>query len=65
MPDFIFKQSTEQFDIIFLDPPFAQNYIPQCLFILVQNKYFSSGGLVYIEISPPPLILDEQSMATN
>ncbi len=43
------QQSTEQFDIIFLDPPFAQNYIPQCLNTLVQKKLVPSGGLVYLE----------------
>ncbi|MCL9685216.1 16S rRNA (guanine(966)-N(2))-methyltransferase RsmD [Legionella maioricensis] len=43
------QQGTEQFDIIFLDPPFAQNYIPQCLDAIVQNKRVPSGGLVYLE----------------
>lgn len=41
----------EQFDIIFLDPPFAQNYIPQCLDEIVKNKLVPQGGLVYLESS--------------
>ncbi|HRD68928.1 MAG TPA: 16S rRNA (guanine(966)-N(2))-methyltransferase RsmD [Legionella sp.] len=40
---------SEQFDIIFLDPPFAANYLPECLKLIVQNKLLVQGGLVYIE----------------
>jgi 16S rRNA (guanine966-N2)-methyltransferase len=43
------SQCTEQFDIIFLDPPFSLNYIPQCLHQIVQKKILNPGGLVYIE----------------
>lgn len=39
----------EQFDLIFLDPPFAQNYIPECLQEIVKNNILVQGGLVYIE----------------
>jgi 16S rRNA (guanine966-N2)-methyltransferase len=45
------QQCHNQFDIIFLDPPFAQNYIPQCLDNIVQNKLLPQGGLVYLESS--------------
>lgn len=51
------QQSAEQFDIIFLDPPFAQNYIPQCLNDIVQNKLLPQGGLVYLE-SPIAIEID-------
>ncbi|WP_298622440.1 16S rRNA (guanine(966)-N(2))-methyltransferase RsmD [uncultured Legionella sp.] len=50
---------TEQFDIIFLDPPFAKDFIPQCLDIIVQKQLLVKGGLVYIE-SPTIIELDEQ-----
>lgn len=47
------KQNTEQFDIIFLDPPYALNYISQCLDYIVKNNLLSHGGLIYIESSTP------------
>lgn len=43
------QNTTEQFDLIFLDPPFAQNLIPQCLNELAQNSCLKTGGLVYLE----------------
>jgi 16S rRNA (guanine966-N2)-methyltransferase len=43
------QNATERFDIIFLDPPFAQNYLPQCLDILAQSEILVAGGLLYIE----------------
>lgn len=43
------KESPDVFDIIFLDPPFAENYLPQCLGDLAKNDLLVSGGLVYIE----------------
>lgn len=45
------QQSTEQFDIIFLDPPFSLNYIPQCIAAITQNNLLVPGGLVYLESS--------------
>ncbi len=43
------QQSPAQFDIIFLDPPFALNYIPQSLDDLAKNSILVKGGLVYVE----------------
>jgi 16S rRNA (guanine966-N2)-methyltransferase len=43
------QQSREQFDLIFLDPPFAQNFIPECLTHIIQNNLLVPGGLIYIE----------------
>lgn len=48
----------KEFDIIFLDPPFAQNYLPQCLSGITMYHSLKKGGLVYIE-SPTPTQLDE------
>lgn len=54
------QQNTKPFDIIFLDPPFAHNYLPQCLDEIIKNKLLAKGGIVYIE-SPMELTLDELS----
>lgn len=43
------KNSKEQFDLIFLDPPFAQSYLPLCITDLEQHDILIRGGLVYIE----------------
>jgi 16S rRNA (guanine966-N2)-methyltransferase len=43
------QHSTEQFDLIFLDPPFSTNLIPQCLTSISQNKLLIKGGLIYLE----------------
>ena len=40
---------TEQFDIVFLDPPFDADLIPQCLTLIWQNNLIKQGGLVYLE----------------
>jgi 16S rRNA (guanine966-N2)-methyltransferase len=47
----------EQYDVIFLDPPFAANLIPQCLTDIVSNNLLTTGGLLYLE-SPTPIDLD-------
>lgn len=49
------QKCTEQFDIIFLDPPFAKDFIPQCLETISEKQLLSKGGLVYIE---SPSIID-------
>ncbi|PWY54682.1 16S rRNA (guanine(966)-N(2))-methyltransferase RsmD [Legionella qingyii] len=54
-----FQRSQEEFDIIFLDPPFAQNYLPQCLADITQGNILKRGGLIYLE-SPTIIDLDEK-----
>lgn len=44
-----FLKSCEQFDLIFLDPPFAQNCLPLCLERLNQSELLVPGGLLYLE----------------
>lgn len=44
-----FQNSTECFDLIFLDPPFSKNYLPQCLEFLAHSSLLAPGGLVYLE----------------
>ena len=43
------QQSQTQFNVIFLDPPFAKNYLPECLEILSNTTILKKGGLLYIE----------------
>ena len=59
-----FKQCQTQFDIIFLDPPFANNYLPSLLTDLATNPILIQGGLVYVELSDqaeltPPLCFEK------
>ncbi|MGC1182153.1 16S rRNA (guanine(966)-N(2))-methyltransferase RsmD [Legionella sp.] len=53
------QNSNEQFDIIFLDPPFAQNYLPQCIAHIAQNNLLIQGGLLYLE-SPTTITLEDK-----
>ncbi len=46
--DYLQKESKE-FDIIFLDPPFRQNYIPQILDIIQEKQLLAANGLIYLE----------------
>ena len=52
------QQAKQQFDIIFLDPPFAKNHLPLCLEILANSEVLATGGLVYIE-APQKLVVDQ------
>lgn len=52
------QKPSEPFDIIFLDPPFALDYIPECLASIRQSGCLKTGGLVYVE-SATPIVLDE------
>jgi 16S rRNA (guanine966-N2)-methyltransferase len=51
------------FDIIFLDPPFAKNYLPLCIEGLLQSQLLAPEGLLYIE-SPQAMTLDEKHWQT-
>lgn len=52
-----FQHSAECFDIIFLDPPFAKNYLPRCMDLLAHSNLLVTNGLVYLE-SPDKLDVD-------
>jgi len=43
------KKTPEEFDIIFIDPPFSQPFPKQCIDYLAHNKVLKTGGLIYIE----------------
>ncbi|MFO1436599.1 MAG: RsmD family RNA methyltransferase [Gammaproteobacteria bacterium] len=38
------------FDVVFLDPPFRQNWIARCLPQLAAPGWLATGALIYIEI---------------
>ncbi len=48
--DFL-KQEQQQFDVIFLDPPYASSLLEQSLPLLIEKQFLSSNGLLYIETS--------------
>lgn len=49
-----FQKTSEVFDIIFLDPPFASNYLSHCLDFLAHSNLLRQGGLVYLESAEMP-----------
>lgn len=54
--DFL-KQTKEAFNLIFLDPPFAKNYLPQCIEMLTHSPVLQKDGLLYLE-APKEITLD-------
>lgn len=53
------QQTKEQFDLIFLDPPFTQNHLPDCITILESTPLLAPNGLLYIE-SPVEIVLNTE-----
>lgn len=53
--------SNETFDIIFLDPPYAENLLSPCLELLVKHQALAPHAKIYIEHNKPlsELILPE------
>ncbi|KTD49852.1 methyltransferase [Legionella rubrilucens] len=51
------SNTRDTFDLVFLDPPFAQSLHEACFTLLEQSDCLPSGGLVYAE-SPELLTLD-------
>ena len=45
--------SPQQFDLVFLDPPFTKNLYSTCLQWLENRDILKPGGLLYIESSAP------------
>lgn len=43
------EKASEQFDLIFLDPPFADHLIPSCLDLIYKSTLLKTGGLLYLE----------------
>ena len=55
------QNGAEPFDIIFVDPPFHQGFVPQVLERLKQNGWLADNALIYVETEKqhPPLLLPE------
>jgi len=51
------ESAPEAFDIIFLDPPFNQNLLPQVIEEIENKQLIKTGGYIYIEVenSSPPM----------
>ncbi len=41
--------SAEAFDLVFLDPPFGQNALPDYVALLAEGRWVKPGGLIYLE----------------
>ncbi|NHH89796.1 16S rRNA (guanine(966)-N(2))-methyltransferase RsmD [Pseudoalteromonas sp. MB47] len=48
----LLEQNTqnEQFDLIFVDPPFRQNLAEKSCFLLEKNNWLSAQALIYVEV---------------
>jgi 16S rRNA (guanine966-N2)-methyltransferase len=41
--------AAEPFDVVFLDPPFRENRLPDCIRLLEDNGWLAAGTRVYLE----------------
>lgn len=55
------KNSEAPFDLVFVDPPFHQGFVPQVLTALEQNGWLTENALIYVETEKnhSPLVLPE------
>ncbi|WP_226396228.1 16S rRNA (guanine(966)-N(2))-methyltransferase RsmD [Haemophilus sp. Marseille-Q0026] len=55
------KNNDNPFNIIFIDPPFHHQFVPQILPLLQQNNWLAENALIYVETEKnhPPLPLAE------
>ena len=54
---FLKQPATKSYDIVFIDPPFADDLHNQCLIDLIDHQYLQQGAMVYIECDK--LTIDE------
>jgi 16S rRNA (guanine966-N2)-methyltransferase len=52
----------QRFDVVFLDPPFADNLLAECCRLLVQQQWLAPRALVYVESGAS---LDEIALPTG
>ncbi len=60
--------SGQRFDIVFLDPPFADDLLDETCRLLAQQQLLSEGALVYLEqdrSSPEPALPDDWQVIKN
>ena len=48
--DFLRRAGTEPFDIVFLDPPFADGLVEETCRLLEEKRLLAAGALVYVEL---------------
>jgi 16S rRNA (guanine966-N2)-methyltransferase len=51
------KQTTKTFDIIFLDPPFKENFWLICCQTIIERNLLNDDGILYLE-SPSPISIE-------
>lgn len=44
------QQAQQQFDIVFIDPPFNKGLLQPCSVFLEENRYLAPSALIYIEM---------------
>lgn len=57
---FLAKKNTGQpFDVVFIDPPFQQNLVPQVIERLIEHQWLADNVIVYVEteLNHPSLVL--------
>lgn len=47
---FLNQQAVQQFDIVFIDPPFQQGLVQPCCELLEKHHYLKHNALIYIEM---------------
>ena len=47
--EFFLKNCHEKFDIVFLDPPYAENFLENALFLITEIDILQSGGIIVTE----------------
>lgn len=47
------NESPDQFDIVFLDPPYSKNLLPECCQLLDTGNLLAPGGVIYLESDHP------------
>ncbi|HDL1220954.1 TPA: 16S rRNA (guanine(966)-N(2))-methyltransferase RsmD [Mannheimia haemolytica] len=55
------KNNGEPFNIVFIDPPFHQGFVPQVLNLLAENNWLAPNTILYVETEKnhPPLELPQ------
>ncbi|MES2625457.1 MAG: 16S rRNA (guanine(966)-N(2))-methyltransferase RsmD [Pseudomonadota bacterium] len=47
------NSTNQQFDVVFVDPPYAAGFYESCCHLLQQNNWLAPSALVYIEADQP------------
>jgi 16S rRNA (guanine966-N2)-methyltransferase len=46
---FLQKEASQQFDLVFIDPPFELGLVAPCCDLLEKNSYLTSNAFIYVE----------------